>query len=134
MERLSVILFLLLATPCAAQQSQPFHLISAASTNCTNIKPGAGQLVTVFAANTTATIYYLKFYDSALSPPVAGTTTVSLTLPIPVGTSSTGGGFILPLPQAAQYLNGIGMCITGGIADSDTSNAATGIAVDVFFK
>jgi hypothetical protein len=134
MKRLSVILFLLLATPCAAQQSQPFHLISAASTNCTNIKPAAGQLVTVFAANTTATIYYLKFYDSALSPPVAGTTTVSLTLPIPVGTSSTGGGFILPLPQAAQYLNGIGMCITGGIADSDTSNAATGIAVDVFFK
>src|ERR1700678_4716 len=134
MRRLLALCFLGAATPCAAQQSQPFHLISAATTNCTNIKPAAGQLVTVFAANTTATIYYLKFYDSASAPPVAGTTTVAITLPIPIGTSSTGGGFILPLPQAAQFLNGIGMCITGGIADSDSSSAATGIAVDVFFK
>jgi hypothetical protein len=134
MKRLALLIFLAFASPCTAQVSQPFHLISAASTNCTNIKPASGQIVTVFAANTTATIYYLKFYDSALNPPVAGTTTVALTFPIPVGASSTGGGFIVPLPQAANFLNGIGMCITGGIADSDTSNAATGIAIDVFFK
>jgi hypothetical protein len=125
---------LLVPQIACAQQSQPFHLVSANTTNCSNIKPAAGQIVTVFAANTTSTIYYLKFYDSALSPPVAGTTTVTLTLPVPAAQSSTGGGFILPLPQAVQFLNGIGMCITGGIADNDSSSAATGLAIDVFFK
>lgn len=127
-------LIVVMAVPSFAQQSQPFHLISANTTNCQNIKPAAGVLVTVFAANTTGTIYYLKFYDSTAAPPVAGTTTVALTLPIPIGTSSGGGGFILPLPQAATFLNGIGMCITGGIADNDSSSAATGLAVDVFYK
>lgn len=126
--------------PALAQQSQPYHLISAASTNATSIKGtagfsvgGAGQVVTIVAINTTATVYYLKFYDTAATP-TCNSTPVSLTLPIPATSSSTGGGFVVSLPQAAQYLNGIGICLTGGIADNDNSNAATGVAIDVFFK
>jgi hypothetical protein len=133
--RLTIFLafFLLLPQLAMAQQSQPFHLLSAASTNSTNIKPASGQLVTAVCINTTTTLYYLKFYDLAAAP-TCNTSTVVLTIPCPFGASSSGGGFVMTPGQAAQFLNGIGMCLTGGIADNDNTNAATGVAVDVFFK
>lgn len=130
---LATLFVLCAALPAAAQQSQPYHQISAVSTNCVTIKAGAGQVNTVFSANTGSSIYYLKFFDTA-SLPVAGTTTPVLTLPVPIGTSSTGGGFILPIINPVQFLNGIGMCLTGGINDNDSSNASTGVATNVFFK
>jgi len=123
----------LLSAPAFAQQSQPTHILSGASTNATNIKPAAGQLVSVACFNTTTTLYYLKFYDLA-STPTCNSTPVVLTMPCPFGASNAGGGFVLTPGQAAQFLNGIGICLTGGIADNDNTNAATGVAIDVFYK
>ncbi len=124
---------LLCASPALAQQSQPVHVLSAASTNSTSVKGASGQLVGVVAINTTATIYYLKFYDTA-SAPTCNSSTVVLTFPVPFGASSAGGGFVIPLPQATSFLNGIGICLTGGIADNDNTNAATGVAMNFFIK
>lgn len=132
--RLSIVFatMLMLLLPASAQQSQPFHLISAGTDNSTSVKGAAGQVVTVVAINTTATIYYLKFYDIASAPTCS--TGVKLTFPVPANNSSTGGGFVISIPEAASFLNGIGICLVGGIADNDDSNAATGVAIDVFFK
>ena len=124
---------LTVSLPAFAQQTQPYHLISANSDNASSVKGAAGQVATFVALNTTATIYYLKFYDTA-STPTCGTTPVKLTFPIPATASSNGGGFVIPLPQAVSFLQGIGMCLVGGINDSDDTSAATGVAVDVFFK
>lgn len=129
----SAMLSLLLIAPARAQQSQPFHLLSQASTNATNIKPAPGQLVGAVCINTTAAIYYLKFYDLATAP-TCNSTPVVLSFPCPFGTSSAGGGFVIPMPQPTSFLKGIGMCLTGGIADNDNTNAATGVAIDAFFK
>lgn len=120
-------------TPCLAQQSQPSHVLSQASTNSTNIKPSPGQLVTAVCINTTATLYYLKFYDLATAP-TCNTAPVVLSFPCPFGASSAGGGFVVSPAQPAQFLNGIGMCLTGGIADNDNTVAAPGVAVNVFTK
>ena len=70
MKRLLAALFFVLSGigAASAQQSQPFHLLSGASTNSTSIKPAAGQLVTAVCMNTTITLYYLKFYDLAAAP------------------------------------------------------------------
>ena len=135
MKRILLVLFSLslFGSPAHAQQSQPFHLISAATTNATNIKPGSGQLVGAVCINTTTTLYYLKFYDLATAP-TCNSTPVQLSFPCPFGASNAGGGFVIPMPQPTQFLNGIGMCLTGGIADNDNTIAATGIAVNVFFK
>lgn len=133
MKRLLALVFLLFASPAFAQQSQATHVLSGASTNSTSIKPAAGQLVAVAAVNTTAALYYLKFYDTAAAP-TCNTSTVVLSLPVPFGASSSGGTIILQLPQGMQFLNGIGMCLTGAIADNDNTNAATGVAINVFFK
>lgn len=121
------------AIPACAQQSQPTHILSGASTNATSVKPAAGQLVTAACFNTTTTLYYLKFYDTA-GTPTCNSTAVALTLPCPYGASNAGGGFVLSPAQPAQFLNGIGLCLTGGLADNDNTNAATGVAIDVFFK
>jgi len=133
MKRLIALAFLALFTgaPAYGQQSQPFHFLSTASTNANNIKPAAGQLVTAVCINTTTTIYYLKFYDLAAAP-TCNSTPVVLTFPCLV--ASSGQPTVIPLPQAAQFLNGIGICLTGAIADNDNTNAAAGVAIDVFYK
>ncbi len=119
--------------PAFAQQSQPYHLISAATDNATSVKGTSGQLVTVVAINTTATLYYLKFYDTA-AVPACDTTAVALTIPVPFGTSSSGGGVVISPQEAARFLSGIGICLVAGIADNDDTSAATGVAIDIFFK
>jgi hypothetical protein len=133
MNRLFSILFLLFVTPCAAQQSQPFHLLSAASTNSTNIKPAAGQVIGALCINTTAALYYLKFYDLAAAP-TCNSTPVVLSIPCSFGASSSGSTTPLMPQQPVQFLNGIGICLTGAIADTDNTNAATGVVIDVLYK
>lgn len=127
--------------PAAAQQSVtpvggaaggPWmaHYLSAANTNATLVAAGAHNVYQIIAINTTGTIYYLKFYDKALAP-TCGTDTPSLTLPVPFGQSSSGGGFVIPMPTGSRFLAGVGFCLVGGIADNDNSNAATGIAINI---
>ena len=48
MKRLLILAALLFCTPAWAQQSQATHVLSAASTNATSVKPAAGQLITVY--------------------------------------------------------------------------------------
>ena len=122
-----------LSAPALAQQTQPYHLISAATDNATSVKAAAGQMVTIVAINTTSTLYYLKFYDQTTAP-ACGTDTVKLTFPVPSTASGTGSGFVIALPQAVSFIRGIGMCLVGGINDNDDTSAATGVAVDIFFK
>jgi hypothetical protein len=126
-------LALLLACPAQAQQSQPFHLISAANTNSTVVKPGAGVVVSVVAINTTTSIYFLKFYDIATAP-LCNTTPVKFTFPVPFGATNAGGGLAVALDQGPSFVNGIGICLTGGINDNDNTVAAAGVAISVFFK
>lgn len=111
----------------------PTHVLSTASTNSTSIKATPGNVYEVVAINTTATIYYLKFYDTA-GAPTCNTATVVLTFPVPFGTSSSGGGYVIPVPVGASFKNGIGICLTAGIADNDNTNAATGVAINILYN
>lgn len=111
--------------------STPVHYLSAASTNATNIKASAGTLHSITAINTTATIYYLKLYDKATAP-TCGTDTPVHTLPVPA--SATAAGLTVNPFLGLNFANGIGFCLVGGIADNDTANAATGVAINVGYK
>ena len=54
---------------------------------------------------------------------------------IPYGPSSSGGGFSLPWVNGDSYSLGAWMCVTTGIADSDTgAPAAMTYIVDVHYK
>lgn len=120
--------------PAFAQQSQPFHKITTASTNSTSVKGSAGQVVSIVAGNPGGTGAVLKFYDNA-GAPTCNTATVAFTVLIPGQTSSAGyGNVIVEPPQAVSFLNGIGICVTGAVADNDNSNAPANVVIDIFYK
>lgn len=128
-------------TPLRAQQPpNPFslfpqgigltqkHYTSAASTNSTLVAAGSHVVYAVNATNTASGTVYLKFYNKATAP-TCGTDPVVLE-------------FVLVQSKPIARLNifgnafplGIGFCATGAFADSDTTNAATGTAIDVIYK
>ena len=139
----SFVVLIYLASSAIAQMAQPIagpangafpaHYLSAANTNSTNVAAVKTNIYEIVAVNTTATLYFLKLYDKATAP-TCGTDTPVMTLPIPFGTSSSGGGVSVPIPVGAQFINGFGFCITGGIADNDSTSAATGIAVNFLYQ
>lgn len=115
---------LLLSTGLLPAQGVPKHYLSTVSTNATLVYGARANVSAIMGFNTNATVYFLKIYDKATAP-TCGTDTPVLTVPLP---QNTGNG--VQLGQGLQFANGVGFCITGAIADNDTSNAATGIAVD----
>jgi hypothetical protein len=92
---------------------------SAASTNATVAKPAGGKLHGVVAYNTTASVIYLKLYNSGVSPTV-GTTTVVLTFPIPPNAG------IAALVDEFVFSAGISYALTTGAADNDTGAVGAG--------
>ena len=114
-----------------SEGATPFHYLSAASTNATSVLARHCRLEGVFAINTTAVVYYLKFYDKA-SAPTVGTDTPVFTVPVPGATG--GAGVVVPFPGAVFFKNGLAFALTGALADLDTTNAATGVAIDLFAR
>lgn len=128
---LAALVLAFVAAPLAFAQSLPSHWLSQASLNPTLVNSGKTNLTLVVPINTTTTLYYLKLYDKATAPS-CGTDTPVQTYPIPFGASNAGGGIALPLsPGGLKFFNGLGWCLTGGIADNDTTNAATGVAINM---
>lgn len=128
MKRLLLALGLfLLSISVVHAQSSPIKYFSAASTNAQNLWSGRAVLHALLPVNTTATVYYLKLYDKATTP-VCGTDIPKWTIPIPA--STVGAGVALPSTDGLLFGTGLGICITGALADNDTTPAAVGVAVN----
>ena len=127
--------FLLGLAPASAQNAaqsvggQPLYYLSAANTNSTLMHSGWTTVIGITVINTTATVYYLKLYNKATAP-TCGTDTPVQVYAVPASTS--GNGFTTSVPIGFPL--GAGFCLTGGIADNDTSNAATGITLNFVYK
>jgi len=119
---------LLLAASVAFAQSVPLKYLSAATLNPTLVHAGYTNLYSLVPINTTTTLYYLKLYNKATAPS-CGTDTPVWTIPVPYGASNSGGGVALPT-GGLLFPTGLGFCLTGGLADNDTTNAATGVAIN----
>ncbi len=133
-----------IASSALAQTATPFtavpnasglatkHYIGAASTNSTLVAaaPANGQrsLYGLVATNTNATTYYLKLYNKATAP------TCGTDVPVNVFQLLQNKRVSQFNIYGSSYPLGIGFCMVGGVADSDTSNANTGISVDVIYK
>jgi hypothetical protein len=101
----------------------PYHLISAASTNATNVKNSAGQVGPIAVGNVNASPRYLKLYDKA-SAPTVGSDTPVWTMIIPGNTA--GAGSNISVVCGLVFANGISYALTAGMADNDTG--AVGVA------
>lgn len=107
--------------------------IAAANTTAIVIKSTPGTIYSVDAFNNGTTIAYAKFYNSATA--TCGSGTPQARYMVPYGASSSGGGFNVSNINGDAYGVGIVMCITGGIADSDTTApSASSIIVNVHIK
>lgn len=118
-----------LVAPPAKAQSAPTRVITTASTNATILRPSKAVLHVLLPINPGATLAYLKLYNKSTAP-VCGTDTPVWTVPIPFGSGSSGGGISLPSADGLLFSSGLGICVTGALADSDTSNAPAGIVLN----
>lgn len=105
----------------ADDRAIPFRVLSAATTNAQTIIVRQCLLTSLFVVNTNASARFLKIYDTA-STPIAGSGTPIWTLTIPG--STTGAGFSYPLAVPVGFNYGIGLTITGAVADNDTTVVA----------
>jgi hypothetical protein len=99
-----------------------FHsLISAASTNATNVRTAASTIGTCVLTNTSASFKYVKFFNLAVAPTM-GTSTPVIQFPIaPNSTLDVSMSF-----AGLRLTVGLSYAITGGSALLDTTAVAAG--------
>ncbi len=112
-----------------------FHLISAASTNATNIKNSAGQVYGYEFSNNDTGWAYVKFYNKATAPTV-GTDTVIRTVGVPpagrVNYHSTVG---IPFATGISIGTTGGATATTSIQDSSTAvSVVNTLTIDIDYK
>jgi hypothetical protein len=110
----------------------PGHFLSAASNNLTQVKASAGTLCYIEVTQTTTTLGDLRLYDLASAACNSGTGVV---LNSAVQSNATSPGFMLNFgPYGKAFANGIGICLTGAVADNDNTNFVTGAQVNYAYK
>jgi hypothetical protein len=123
------------AAPTASTTGGATPYTAIVPNNTTGVLVGTAGQHTVYAItafNNSATIAYVKFYDTATAPTCGSGTVVYHGL-IPANTS--GAGFVNPVPVGVAFGSGIGYCITTGIADNDTTApAASTYLINIEYK
>lgn len=101
---------------------------SAATTNATSVKGGAGVVYHLSVTNTNSSPRYIRFYNKA-SAPTVGTDTVVYALAIPGS-----GGATINFTYGLPFTTGIAYSLTTGAADTDTTAvAADEVKVNVVY-
>lgn len=109
-----------------ASGTTAYKLIAAATTNAVAIKGSAGKLLAGILQNASAAVKYVKFFNKAALP-VPGTD-------VPIYTVMLAAGATIPMsdiigPAGHTFSAGIGICVVGGQADTDTTAVAAGDVV-----
>jgi hypothetical protein len=111
-------------TPLAP--ATPFILNSAAGTNGALILTGSSGLQAFFATNIGAAVAFVKLYNKATAPTV-GTDVPVMVIPVPAAVGGVPGSVeITPGFNGYRFALGLGIAITGAVADTDTTAVAAG--------
>jgi hypothetical protein len=109
-----------------AVPATPYFVNSAASTNAALVLTGTSGLCALWASNTGAAAAFVKLYNKATAPTV-GTDVPEMIIPVPAAVAGVPGvAQISPGFNAYRFPLGLGIAITGGAADSDTTAVAAG--------
>jgi hypothetical protein len=120
--------WLVTQSPATSGGLTTYHLVSAASTNATNIKASAGQLYCYSIFNTNASMRKVAFHNTA-GAPTAGAS-VFFSLPIPGS-----GGANVCSDSGIPFSSGIAITTVTGAADSDnTAVGANDLIINLFYK
>jgi len=107
----------------------PYHLVSAATTNATNIKSSAGKVTGWYIYNSNASARKVNFYNSNATP-VLGTTALYFAVVIP-GLSAANVSF----PDGIDFSTGIGIStVTELTVAGNTAVALNDLVISIFYK
>jgi hypothetical protein len=123
------------ATPAAAGGLTTFFLQPAATTNATNIKASPGQVyhIAISSNAVLTTVNYIRFYDVTTAPTCSSATSLKYQLAIPFATGAA--GYVEDIAMGLTFPTGIGICVSGGYATTDTTNAtASAISINIGYK
>jgi hypothetical protein len=120
MKRFLILALLFAATPAWADSS--YAIVSAGSTNSTQVITGRHEL-TGFSVVNNSTAAYLKLYDTATAP-TCGSGTPYAVFGIPGNLALAGSNFTPA--TTILFTKGIGYCITGAAANADTTAVGVG--------
>lgn len=111
-----------------------FTLNSAATTNATRVKNGAGTLYHISVQNKAAAEEFLIFFDSASSPPTCtGTAYYTIQVPAVTSTGNAVGGVVEDIAVGLNFTTGIGLCATTAIGGTG-SVAANDLTINLVYK
>lgn len=111
-------------TPLAP--ANPYFVNSLASTNGALILTGTSGLQALYATNIGATAAFVKLYNKATAPTV-GTDVPEMVIPVPAAVAGVPGVVqITPGFNGYRFALGLGIAITGAVADADTTAVAAG--------
>lgn len=101
-----------------------------------NLKAAAGTLYALYATTIQATPVYVKFYNSASAPTCGSGTPIARFMIPAASTAANGAGTNIPIPTVGIALGtGIGYCVTGALADNDTTAiTAANTLVNIVWK
>lgn len=101
----------------------PYHNLTAASTNFTNVKGAACQVYDLDLSNTSNAAIFVKLYDKATIPGTGDTPKRTIQVP-------ANGTVVRAYPNGLQFISGFGWSATGAVADNDNTNIAANCVVD----
>ena len=106
------------------------RIVATASTNVTSIKAGTGKLYGYSISNTTASAFYVKFYNIASGSVVVGTTAIVDTLYVPA-TGTWTGTFVGDI--GIGFATAISYSTTANAVDSDTTVIGAGPIIHFYY-
>lgn len=103
--------------------SIPYHNLSAATTNFTNVKAAAAQCYGLNVGNTSASAIYVKLYDKATTP---------ATTDVPKHTFYVPANALIEraFPKGLKFVNGFGWAATAAVGDADNTAIAANCVID----
>jgi len=106
-----------------------FHLVSAATTNATNIKASAGKVTGWYIYNSNASARKVNFYNASTTP-ILGTTVLHSAIIIP-GLAAANVSF----PDGIDFGTGIGIATVTELTDAgNTAVALNDLIINIYYK
>lgn len=103
-----------------------YFVNSLATTNGALVVTGASSISALYATNTGATAAFVKLYNKATAP-VVGTDVPQMIVPIAAAAAGFPGvAELTPGFNPYRFPLGLGIAITGAVADTDTTAVAAG--------
>jgi len=105
-----------------------YHLVSANSTNATNIKASAGKITGWYIYNSNGSARKVAFHNNAGTPTAGASVYFSVVIPPLSGANC-------PYPAGIAFSTGIAITTTTGLTDSDaTAVALNDLVINIFYK